>query len=37
MIDKNIAEQYWEYEINKKYKVLTRDLKCIIQEVEAGV
>lgn len=37
MIDKNIAEQYWEYKRDKIDKVLTRDFKCIIQEVEAGV
>ena len=37
MIDKNIAEQYWEYKRDKRDKVLTRDFKCIIQEVEAGV
>ena len=32
MIDKNIAEQYWEYKRDKIDKVLTRDFKCIIQE-----
>ena len=37
MIDKTVASKYWEYKRDKINKVLTRDLKCIIQEVEAGV